>query len=177
VSIVLVTGGARAGKSGWAEAEAVRLAGDDVTFIATAEPRDDEMAARIAAHRAARPDAWTTIEAPLLVPEAVRGARSPVVIVDCLTLWVSNLMLGDADRSGGRHVVEHVEERAEELVAALSRHTGTVIVVTNEVGLGLVPDNPVARAYRDLLGRVNARVARDADRVVLLVAGIAVGIR
>jgi adenosyl cobinamide kinase/adenosyl cobinamide phosphate guanylyltransferase len=99
------------------------------------------------------------------------------VIVDCLTVWVSNLMLGDGDRPGGRHVDEHVEERAEELVAALSRHTGTVIVVTNEVGLGLVPDNPVARAYRDLLGRVNARVARDADQVVLLVAGIAVGIR
>jgi len=177
VSIVLVTGGARAGKSGWAEAEAVRLAGHDVTFIATAEPRDDEMVVRIAAHRAARPDAWTTIEAPLLVPEAVRGTRSQVVIVDCLTLWVSNLMFGAGDRSEAAHVVEHVEERAEELVAALSRHTGTVIVVTNEVGLGLVPDNPVARAYRDLLGRVNALVARDADRVVLLVAGIAVGIR
>lgn len=177
MSTVLVTGGARAGKSGWAEAEAVRLAGDDVTFIATAEPRDDEMAARIAAHRAARPDGWTTIEAPLLVSEAVRRARTPVVIVDCLTLWASNLMLGDGDRSGAAPVVERVEERAEELVAALSRHTGTVIVVTNEVGLGLVPDNAVARAYRDLLGRVNVRVARDADRVVLLVAGIAVAIR
>ena len=173
MSIVLVTGGARAGKSGWAEAEAARLAGDDVTFIATAEPRDDEMAARIAAHRAARPGAWTTIESPLLVPEAVRAARSPVVLVDCLTLWVSNLMLVGGDRSGGARV----EECAEQLVAALSHHASTMIVVTNEVGLGLVPDNAAARAYRDLLGRVNARVARAADRVVLLVAGIAVELR
>jgi adenosylcobinamide kinase/adenosylcobinamide-phosphate guanylyltransferase/adenosylcobyric acid synthase len=192
VRIILVTGGARGGKSRWAEAEAARLAGDDVAFVATAEAGDDEMARRIVAHRAERSTEWTTVEAPILVPRAVRDAACPVVILDCLTLWVSNLLLRDGgaeereDRiavqtgPGGRDgadLGEGIRRRVEALMEVARRRGGTLIVVTNEVGLGVVPDNRLARTYRDLLGWANARVAREADRVVLLVAGIPIVIR
>jgi adenosyl cobinamide kinase/adenosyl cobinamide phosphate guanylyltransferase len=192
VRIILVTGGARAGKSRWAEREATRLGGDDVAFVATAEAGDDEMARRIAAHRAERSAEWTTVEAPIRVPRAVRDAASPVVILDCLTLWVSNLLvrdggagdpedgLAEATGPGVREeadVGDGIRRRVEAFVDVARRRGGTLIVVTNEVGLGVVPDNPLARTYRDLLGWANARVAREADRVVLIVAGIPIVIR
>jgi adenosylcobinamide kinase/adenosylcobinamide-phosphate guanylyltransferase/adenosylcobyric acid synthase len=192
VRIILVTGGARAGKSRWAEREATRLGGDDVAFVATAEAGDDEMARRIAAHRAERSTEWTTVEAPIRVPRAVRDAPCPVVILDCLTLWVSNLLVRDGgaeereDRiavetgQGGREEADlgdGIRHRVEALLEVARRREGTLIVVTNEVGLGVVPDNRLARAYRDLLGWANACVAREADRVVLLVAGIPIVIR
>lgn len=168
--IVLVTGGAKAGKSRWAERGANRLAGD-VTFIATAEARDAEMAARIEAHREARPAGWTTIEAPIDVPRVLRESTTKVVILDCLTLWASNLLLGD----GGSPSM--VAERVDELLAIAEDKVGDLLVVTNEVGMGIVPDNELARAYRDVLGRTNARVAEAADQVVLMVAGLPVPVR
>lgn len=179
MKIVLVTGGARAGKSRWAEGEAARLAGEAVTYVATAEARDDEMARRIAAHRVERPRGWTTIEEPLEVGRAVAHAPTDVVLVDCLTLWVSNLMLvGEEERSVPTTTAEtRVRVGVETLLEAADAREGTLLIVTNEVGLGLVPDNELARAYRDLLGWVNARVAARADRVCLMVAGLPVTVR
>lgn len=169
--IILVTGGARAGKSRWAEEEAVRLAGEEVAYIATAEARDDEMANRIAAHRASRPSGWATLEVPRRVPEALSTAPQGLLLLDCLTLWVSNLLLDH------ENAIETVHRRVDALLEEARARPGTLLVVTNEVGLGIVPDNPLGRAYRDLLGWANTRVARDAERVVLMVAGIPVRIR
>lgn len=173
-----MTGGARAGKSRWAEVEAARLAGEAVTYVATAEPRDDEMTRRIAAHRADRPRAWTTIEEPLDVGRAVASASTDVILVDCLTLWVSNLMLvAGGERSAPAISETRVHVAVEALLEGAEARAGTLLIVTNEVGLGLVPDNELARAYRDLLGWANARVAARADRVLLMVAGLPVTVR
>ncbi|RDI94733.1 bifunctional adenosylcobinamide kinase/adenosylcobinamide-phosphate guanylyltransferase [Meiothermus sp. QL-1] len=160
--LVLVTGGVRAGKSQFAQELAQRLGGEEVSFLATAEPLDEEMRARIEQHRRARPGAWETLEVPLWVPEALRRARFGVVVLDCLTLWVSNLM----------HREEAVEPQVEALLAAWRESGKTLVVVTNEVGMGIVPENPLARRYRDVLGAANRQVARAAQQVYLLVAGL-----
>lgn len=157
-------GGARSGKSRLA----VRLArGDgDVLFLATARPEDDEMAARVERHRQERPDDWRTVEAPLRLPETIREAVEPrdTVVLDCLTLWVSNLMAeGEPE--------ERVLARSDDLVAAIAARGRRWIVVSNEVGSGLHPDTRLGRRYRDLLGLVNQRVAAAADRAHLVVAG------
>ncbi len=165
--LLLITGGARAGKSRFAQAQAWALGQERVSFIATAEPLDGEMRQRIAKHRAERPPAWETLEAPLEVPQALERARHGVVLLDCLTLWVSNLMLAGLE----------VEPALEHLLAVRAQTGKTLLVVTNEVGLGIVPDNPLARRYRDLLGAANARVAQEAQRVYLLVAGIPLQIK
>jgi adenosylcobinamide kinase / adenosylcobinamide-phosphate guanylyltransferase len=165
--LVLVTGGARAGKSRFAEQLAFEMGGDDVTYIATAEALDDDMRERIARHRADRRPAWSTIEEPLDLADALTRVTtsSRVVLVDCLTLWVSNLMLRDREANVDG-VIDTYESRAASL-----------ILVTNEVGLGVVPSTPLGRRYRDVLGRVNQRIARRADRVHLVVAGIAIDVR
>ena len=165
--LLLITGGARAGKSRFAQAQAWALGQERVSFIATAEPLDGEMRQRIAQHRAERPPAWETLEAPLEVPQALQQARHGVVLLDCLTLWVSNLMLAGLE----------VLPALEHLLAVRAQTGKTLLVVTNEVGLGIVPDNPLARRYRDLLGAANARVAQEAQRVYLLVAGIPLQIK
>jgi len=183
LKIVLVTGGARAGKSRWAEEEALRAAGQSVTYVATAEPRDEEMTRRIAAHRAERPDGWTTVEAPIDVPGATFSAATPAVLLDCVTVWVSNLMLLEGeqettDSAGSADGVEaRVREAVDGLLDAARNRDGLLLIVTNEVGLGLVPDNPLGRLYRDLLGWVNARIAREAREVMLMVAGIPLRVR
>ena len=165
MAYVLLIGGARSGKS----AAAVRLAGDSgipVTFIATAVAGDDEMAERIRRHRDARPRDWSTIEAPLDLIGAIRSApRGDFLVIECLTLWVANL-LGEGAHAGG------IDAAADEIVQALQDRRG--VVVTNEVGLGIVPVNRLARGFRDVLGSVNARFASSAERAVLLVAGRAV---
>lgn len=159
---MLVTGGARAGKSRFAQALAQRLGGDGVSFLATAEPLDEEMRERILQHRRERPSAWETLEVPLEVPQALRRAGHGVVLLDCLTLWVSNLLLR------GREVREEVERLLE-----AARGSGkTLVVVSNEVGMGLVPENPLGRRYRDLLGAANQRLAQEAQEVYLVVAGL-----
>jgi adenosylcobinamide kinase/adenosylcobinamide-phosphate guanylyltransferase len=180
MSLVLVTGGARAGKSTFAEQLARDLAGESgVCYLATAEPGDDEMRARIAAHRAARPTAWLTVEAPRNVAAALArrvGPSSPVkvVLLDCLTLLVSNVLLAQADgpEADAWPAVEAELTALLELAGPL-----TLIVVTNEVGLGVVPAHPVARAYRDLLGRANQKLAAAASLVYLMVSGIPVQIK
>jgi adenosyl cobinamide kinase/adenosyl cobinamide phosphate guanylyltransferase len=171
--LILVTGGARSGKSDFAQQLASRLGGDDVLFVATAEPADDEMARRIAAHKLARPAAWRTVEAPLGVARAIRQAGpARVVVVDCLTLLVSNVLLSPGEEAAR-------EAALDDELAGLIEAGGhaTVIIVTNEVGLGIVPDNPLARLYRDLLGRANATLARAAREVYLLVSGLPIEIK
>jgi adenosyl cobinamide kinase/adenosyl cobinamide phosphate guanylyltransferase len=163
--LTLLLGGARSGKSRLAVALAAAQPGP-VTVIATAEARDAEMAARIDLHRAQRPADWTTIEEPLALPEALeKAAAAPgTVIVDCLTVWVSNLIEAghDDDEIGA------LADRAARLAA---RSPASVVAVTNEVGWGLVPVYPLGRRFRDVAGRVNAAWSAVAQRAFLVVAG------
>lgn len=171
--LIAYTGGARSGKSTAALRAAASLDAP-VTFIVTAEAGDDEMAERIERHRADRPAGWTTIEAPIDLAAAVShiGAGATIVI-DCLSMWVSNRMLAggageegvDAARAG------EIMAQTSELVAGLQGREGTSVVVTNEVGSGVVPATPLGRAYRDVLGSVNQIVVGAADRAYLVVAG------
>jgi adenosyl cobinamide kinase/adenosyl cobinamide phosphate guanylyltransferase len=162
--VTLLLGGARSGKSDLA----VRLAGawgGPVTFVATASPDgDDDLSARIARHRTERPP-WPTVEAPRDLAAAVRAVDAAhLLLVDCVTIWVSNLMVDGLDEDGANAV-------ADELLAALrSRHTPS-LVVTNEVGMGVHPSSPLGREYRDVLGRVNRRLGEGADRALLVAAG------
>ncbi|WP_018466668.1 bifunctional adenosylcobinamide kinase/adenosylcobinamide-phosphate guanylyltransferase [Calidithermus timidus] len=167
--LTLVTGGARSGKSAFAQEEAHRLGAGRVSFIATAQALDEEMQERIALHRAQRPREWQTLEEPLNLSAALRQARHEVVLLDCLALWVSNLLLRQPEP------VERVEALIpylEELLDARREIGKHLLVVSNEVGMGIVPENPLARRYRDLLGFANARLAREAAAVYLMVAGL-----
>ncbi|WP_223880887.1 bifunctional adenosylcobinamide kinase/adenosylcobinamide-phosphate guanylyltransferase [Roseococcus microcysteis] len=159
-SLTLILGGARSGKSRRAEALLTALP-PPWTYIATAEAFDAEMEARIAAHRARRAEGWETLDAPRDLPEALRRAGPPV-LVDCLTLWLSNLMLAEADLGGATDALE----------AALRARTGSVVLVSNEVGQGIVPATPLGRRFRDAQGVLNQRMAALADQVELVVAGI-----
>ena len=158
--LTLVLGGARSGKSRYAEDLITRLAPPWV-YVATAQAFDDEMQERIAEHRTRRATGWRTVEAPLALAEALRAAGDAPVLVDCLTLWLSNLLLADAD----------LDTAEAALDAALGRAAPTVLV-SNEVGLGIVPDNALARRFRDHAGRLHQRLAARADRVVFTVAGL-----
>ncbi len=162
--LTLVLGGARSGKSRYAEGLLADWSGTRI-YLATAEAGDAEMQARIRHHRERRGEAWMTIEEPLelaaaLVREA-QGGRA--VLVDCLTLWLSNITLAERD----------IEAEAAALIAALGRCAGPIVLVSNEVGQGIVPENPLARRFRDDAGRLHQEVARVADRVVLVTAGLA----
>jgi adenosylcobinamide kinase/adenosylcobinamide-phosphate guanylyltransferase len=159
----LVLGGARSGKSAIAE-RLVLSAGLRPLYIATGRAWDDEMASRIAHHRARRGPAWTTIEEPLALADALgrHAAADAAILVDCLTLWVTNLMLAESD----------VEAETAALAAVLPGLPGRIVVVSNEVGLGIVPDNAMARAFRDHAGRLNQAVAAVAAQVVFTAAGL-----
>jgi adenosylcobinamide kinase / adenosylcobinamide-phosphate guanylyltransferase len=159
--LTLVTGGARSGKSAHAEALA-RATALPRRYIATAQAFDDEMAARIARHRADRGEGWLTIEAPLDLGPALAGGAGTVTLVDCLTLWLTNHLLAGHDLAA----------KSLQLMDDLSQAPGPVILVTNEVGWGIVPDNALSRAFRDEAGRLNQRVAAHADRVVAVISGL-----
>jgi adenosylcobinamide kinase/adenosylcobinamide-phosphate guanylyltransferase len=167
-ALTLLIGGARSGKSTLA-VELGRRHDGDVVFVATAEAFDDDMRARIDAHRDERPD-WPTIEAPIDLSAAVSSAPSTaLLIVDCITVWVGNLF---------EHVssAERRTQSYTELIQALTARTGPTVVVSNEVGLGLHPETSLGREYRDELGRLNQQIAGAADRSLLLVAGRAVSL-
>lgn len=165
--IGLVTGGAKSGKSRHAEAQVLALGGAPV-YIATAEPLDDEMTARIARHRIDRGEGWTTIEEPHdLVGALVRSDGAGPRLVDCLTLWLSNRMLADAD----------IDRDLTALTDALTRQTAPVWCVTNEVGSGIVPASKLGRAYRDRCGAMNQRIGAIAHRIDLVVCGQALTIK
>jgi adenosylcobinamide kinase/adenosylcobinamide-phosphate guanylyltransferase len=161
--LTLVLGGARSGKSRHAEQLVTNFAPPWI-YVATAEARDEEMRARIDAHRQRRSEEWQTLEAPLELAAILArvGGTSRPVLVDCLTLWLSNALLA------GRNV----ESECERLTRALRGAKGPVVVVSNEVGLGIVPDTPLGRVFRDAQGLLNQRVAAAADHVVLMTAGL-----
>jgi adenosylcobinamide kinase / adenosylcobinamide-phosphate guanylyltransferase len=158
--LIFVTGGARSGKSSFALEKAIELGGDDVTFVATAERSDDEMSDRIARHQHERPKTWKTIEAPREV--LIADLRSRVVLLDCLSLLVSNLLL---DGLSEQTILERVRN-------ILDSRSQTLIVVSNEVGMALVPEYPLGRQYRDVLGRANQLLARASTQAFFIVAGI-----
>ncbi len=174
-ALIFVLGGARAGKSRFAQELAqakADAAGAPVCFIATAEALDDDMRARIARHRAERPPDWRVIEEPRALAAAyAQAAEAGVVLVDCLTLLVSNWLLAMPDDEA--NCLNALETTLAAFLQTFSRREQTVIVVSNEVGLGVVPDNALARRYRDLLGRVNQSVAAAATEAYFVVAGIA----
>ncbi len=165
--VTLILGGARSGKSAHGEALAEAIAedcGGALVYVATAAARDGEMTARIAAHRARRGSRWTTVEEPLALNDTLAKAASPggAVLVDCLTLWLANLIEAKRD----------IEAEGSALAAALGPLPGAVVLVSNEVGLGIVPDNPQARAFRDHAGRLHQRIAAVADCVLFMAAGL-----
>jgi adenosylcobinamide kinase / adenosylcobinamide-phosphate guanylyltransferase len=163
--IILVTGGARSGKSKYAE-HRTRELGERRLYLATAEANDEEMARRIAEHQKRRGPDWATLEEPVELSSALlaeRG-RTDCALVDCLTIWLSNLLL--------HRDANFAEDRVEELVETLPHLDFHLVLVTNEVGLGIVPDNPLARQFRDLTGWANQQIATVATEVILMVAGI-----
>ena len=178
--IVLITGGGRSGKSAHAQRLAESLPGPRA-YVATATPFDDELKKRVAEHRGSRSgDLWDrTIEEPLALAHAIREASSySTVLVDCLAVWMGNLMwkAEQADEQAGKRATPPTEADVanicKDILAACRQHQGTVILVSGEVGLGIIPDNKAARLYRDLLGRCNQVVAAAADTVVLVVSGL-----
>lgn len=195
LQLILVIGGARSGKSTFAERLAAR-SGRSVAYIATATASDDDMRDRIARHQAARPSTWLTIEEPLHLAEAVQRATSlaDVVLLDCITVWLSNWLLAQEELLPVSSTPSSVySEKAMQEIEALLRAVATLdasasasnrasnfkrlVVVTNEVGLGIVPAYTLGRVYRDVLGLVNKRLAEEAARVYLMVAGLAVDIK
>jgi adenosylcobinamide kinase / adenosylcobinamide-phosphate guanylyltransferase len=169
--IVLVTGGARSGKSRFAEARVRELQPSAPwLYFATAEPFDDELRARIARHQAARGEGWRTVEAPRELASAIAGAPAHAALVDCVTVWLSNRLLDGA-------LDESLLDAATELGAAARLHDAPVVLVTNEVGAGIVPETPLGRRFRDLAGLVNQRLAAAADEVVLIACGLPLRLR
>jgi adenosylcobinamide kinase/adenosylcobinamide-phosphate guanylyltransferase len=166
MSLRLIIGGARSGKSAHAQALAEREAaqrGGAPVMIATAEPLDEEMRERIARHRAERGPGWRTVEAPLDPAAAITSlAAADCAVVDCLTLWLSNLMFAERD----------LVAATDGLLQAAARSSSEIILVTNEVGMSIVPENALARRFRDEAGRMNRRAAERADEVVVMFAGI-----
>lgn len=181
--LTLLTGGVRSGKSARALTLAhERSGGKPVLFVATAQAFDDEMRTRIDVHRSERPAHWLTLEEPIDLEDALQARsrslddRPAVVVIDCLTLWVSNILLTLAEDADVEVIVA---DRTRALLAVIARQLDATptIVVTNEVGLGVVPATPLGRRYRDALGRANQLAAAAADEVILLVSGIDVPIK
>ena len=167
-----VVGGCRSGKSGHAQKLAEATASTRRVYVATCIPYDDEMRDRVIRHQRVRDRSWRTVEAPIELPGAVVAAAETggVVLVDCLTLWTTNLLLSPA-------ASPHIDKYVEDLVGALDQAACPVILVSNEVGSGIVPENRLARQFRDMMGTVNQRIAACADEVVWTVAGIPVVIK
>jgi adenosylcobinamide kinase/adenosylcobinamide-phosphate guanylyltransferase len=181
--LTLIIGGVRSGKSAFAARLAERSKGGSVLFLATMAPGDDEDRRRVRRHQEARPSRWQTVEEPLAVPEALLrwGPGFDTVVLDCLTLWVASVMesecaptppAGDLPSSEADRVEQAVERRVSDLLAAYAEQSFSLIVVSNEVGAGLVPVYPSGRLFRDLLGLANQRLAAQADAVYYLVAGL-----
>jgi len=171
--IILVTGGCRSGKSSHALELARRFPGGERFFLATCVAEDDEMRDRVARHQKERGRGFTTVECPVRLDREIgrAGRTACVILVDCLTLWTSNLMMEDGFSPAS------VEDQVRSLETAMTRVPCSVLLVTNEVGCGIVPENRLAREFRDLVGMVNRRMAARADTVIWMVAGIPVVIK
>ncbi len=185
-NLILILGGARSGKSRFAQQLAEKL-GKKVLFVATGQPLDDEMASRIEEHRKKRPQNWRTLEIDIKVGQKLREriADVDVVLLDCVTLLVSNILTKEGEESSCHcersEAISETEKRVideiEELIECINKHESIFIVVSNEVGLGLVPDNKLGRVYRDLLGKANQLLAQHADEVYFMASGIPVKIK
>jgi adenosylcobinamide kinase/adenosylcobinamide-phosphate guanylyltransferase len=169
--IIFITGGARSGKSRFAEELGRQFFGPKA-YLATAQALDEEMAERIRRHRENRPGDWQTLEEPIKVADCIEeeGARFDLILLDCLTLWVSNLMMAGWDGA-------KILEEANRLLDACQRARGSLILVGNEVGMGIVPENAQARLFRDLSGFIQQKAAREADEVYFMVSGLPVKIK
>jgi adenosylcobinamide kinase/adenosylcobinamide-phosphate guanylyltransferase len=175
LSCILITGGARAGKSSYAQKLAADIGGR-VLFVATAEAKDEDMRLRIEKHKKSRPESWDTLESPVEVAKAIgkKDGDYTVVLVDCITMLVSNVMLqAGNEKSAESEVLKEIDS----LISIMNSKTAAYILVSNEVGWGIVPDNELSRNYRDLLGRANQLLAQHADEVYLMVSGIPVKIK
>jgi len=170
--LVFIVGGCRSGKSKYALQTAEKIVAKCRIYIATCVPQDDEMKQRVAQHQKQRNSTWVTVEEPLDLTRAIteNSRKADVVLIDCLTLWMSNLLMQTQDEATLKNKIEH-------LVQALSLADCPVVVVSNEVGGGIVPENPLARQFRDIAGWANQSVAACADRVVWMVAGIPVTVK
>lgn len=163
MSLTFILGGARSGKTAYALGQAERRSQGRLTMIATAQALDAEMAARIARHQAERSEAWTTVEAPLDLAGAVRNlGPGDVAVIDCLTLWLTNQILAETE----------IAPAVAELVETFAASPAALVVISNEVGQGIVPDNALARRFRDEAGWMHQAVARAADQVVMVIAGL-----
>jgi adenosylcobinamide kinase/adenosylcobinamide-phosphate guanylyltransferase len=169
---ILVLGGCRSGKSSFALETAQKFKGNNKIFIATCIPGDDEMKQRVARHQQDRSRSWKTIEAPVKLPKAITeySSSADVIIIDCLTLWVSNLLMNSDDS-------RKIEIQISLLTGAIEESRCPIVLVSNEVGQGIVPDNKLARQFRDLVGQTNQAVASCVDQVILTVAGIPLTIK
>ena len=176
--LTLILGGARSGKSAYAQKIAAER-GDPVLYAATAEAGDDEMARRIAAHRAERPAHWQTLEASLDVGAAIRlqANKNQIVLLDCLTLLANNVIVPLPEPVTEETATQALKKEVDELMRVYHESNAQWIIVSNEVGLGLVPPYPLGRVYRDALGRANQQLAAIADEVILMVAGLAMKIK
>jgi len=170
--LIFIIGGCRSGKSKYALDTAEQMPGDKKIFIATCLPKDDEMKQRIARHQKQRSQTWTTVEEPVHLHASITkiSRNATVILVDCLTLWVTNIMLEAAEE-------QKIENQTSKLINALATAECPVILVSNEVGTGIVPENQLARQFRDVMGQVNQTVAHYANKVVWMVAGIPVSIK
>jgi adenosylcobinamide kinase / adenosylcobinamide-phosphate guanylyltransferase len=177
MSLTLVIGGCRSGKSSYALQLADRMGNVRKRFLATCIPQDEEMHQRVSRHQAERGTGWIAVETPVFLAEAIRDISpdADVLLVDCLTLWVSNLMMEQTVDPDAPE--DFLTAQTCRLIESLRTAACPVILVTNEVGAGIVPDNPLARQYRDNVGHVNQRIAACADQVIWMVAGIPVKIK
>ena len=171
--LTLILGGARSGKSSYAQSLAEET-GKSVTFLATAQALDDEMSARIQKHRAERSPDWETLEIPLDISTHLGKIKTDVVILDCMTLLVTNLLMQfvKADLVDEAPFTQALQKEVDDLSAKIGRQKQDWIIISNELGLGLVPPYQMGRVYRDLLGWANQQLARAADKVIFMVAGI-----
>ena len=172
---ILILGGARSGKSRFAQNLAGKLSGK-VLFVATGGAGDEEMRSRIEEHEKSRPRTWHTLEAPVKIGERIpeQIGNADVVIIDCITMLISNLLVGEED---DKYKEEQVTTEIDQLIKCMDKLEVTFILVSNEVGLGLVPESRLGRFYRDLLGRANQLLAQRADEVYVMVAGIPVEVK
>jgi adenosylcobinamide kinase / adenosylcobinamide-phosphate guanylyltransferase len=176
--LILVTGGARSGKSSFAEKLAASF-GREVVYLATAQALDTEMEQRITQHRLSRPAEWRTVEEPLEVPGAVlsEGDGKKVILLDCITLWLTNLLILELENDQAGDVEQKIQNKLSELIEVIDRQDTILICVSNEVGCGVVPENELARLYRDLAGRANQRLGRAAQQVYLVTAGYPIEVK
>ncbi len=176
--IVLITGGTRSGKSVFAEQYAAAQS-DQVAYIATAHVYDQEMQSRVNLHRKRRPDTWQTFEAPYHADQIFLEAakKADVILFDCLTLYTSNLLLSDSTPAKREERYQYMMEEIDKLLYSSRESQATVIFVTNEVGMGIVPENALAREYRDIAGMVNQKIAAESDEVYLVICGLPVELK